>query len=53
MDRLAAEAGLALLERGGDFADGLILENAARAKAAQLATLDRGFGAPAAERALG
>jgi len=50
VDRLAAEAGLALLERGGDFADGVILDDAARAKAAQLATFDRGFGALAAER---
>lgn len=50
VDRLAAEAGLALLERGGDFADGVILDDAARTKAAQLVTFDRGFGALAGER---
>ena len=50
VDRLAAEAGLALLERGGDFADGVILDDAARTKAAHLVTFDRGFGALAGER---
>ena len=41
----AAEAGLALLDRGGDFADGVILHEAARAGAAHLVTFDRALGA--------
>ena len=44
-DRLAAEAGLASLERGGDFAEGVILLEADRAHADQLATFNRGFAA--------
>lgn len=47
LDRPAAEAGLALLERGGDFADGAILFDAARARASHLVTFDRSL----AERA--
>ncbi len=44
VDRVAAEAGIALLERGGDFADGVILFAAERAGAAQLVTFDRALG---------
>lgn len=40
-DRAAAEAGLRLLEAGGDFADGVILFEAGKAKAARLVTFDR------------
>ncbi len=42
-DRPLAEAGLTQLERGGDFADGVILLEAERAKAAQLVTFDQDF----------
>jgi len=42
-DRAAAESGLQLLAAGGDFADGVILYEAERAKAAKLATFDQGF----------
>jgi predicted nucleic-acid-binding protein len=41
VDRVAAEAGLALLDRGGDFADGVILHDAERAGAGHLVTFDR------------
>ena len=41
VDRPAAEAGLALLERGGDFADGVILYDAERAGAECLVTFDQ------------
>lgn len=41
LDRPATEAGLALLERGGDFADGVILFDAERAKANRLVTFDQ------------
>ena len=47
VDRLAVEAGLAVLERGGDFASGVILYDAARARAERLVTFDRAL----AERA--
>lgn len=40
-NRAAAEAGLRLLEAGGDFADGVILFEAGKAKAARLVTFDR------------
>jgi predicted nucleic-acid-binding protein len=43
VDRPLAEAGLAALERGGDFADGLILFEADRAKVDQLVTFDQQF----------
>jgi predicted nucleic-acid-binding protein len=43
LDRPATEAGLALLERGGDFADGVILFDAKRAQASRLVTFDRSF----------
>ena len=45
VDRPAAEAGLALLESGGDFADGVILFDAERAKATTLVTFDRALAA--------
>ncbi len=40
-DRPAAEAGLALLRDAGDFADGVILLEAGRARAGRLLTFDR------------
>lgn len=40
-NRAAAEAGLRLLEAGGDFADGVILFEADKAKVARLVTFDR------------
>ncbi len=40
-NRAAAEAGLRLLEADGDFADGVILFEAGKAKAARLVTFDR------------
>lgn len=40
-NRAAAEAGLRLLEAGGDFADGVILFEAGKAKATRLVTFDR------------
>jgi predicted nucleic-acid-binding protein len=43
VDRPLAEAGLAALERGGDFADGIILFEAERAKVDQLVTFDQQF----------
>src|SRR5207248_290923 len=43
LDRPAAEAGLATLARGGDFADGIILHEAERAKCPRIATFDREF----------
>jgi predicted nucleic-acid-binding protein len=46
VDRLVAEAGLLNLERGGDFADGIILFDADRAKVDQLVTFDRSFAEP-------
>lgn len=41
LDRPVAEAGLALLERGGDFADGVLVLDADRAKADRLLTFDQ------------
>lgn len=41
LDRPAVEAGLALLERGGDFADGVVLFDAKRARASRLVTFAR------------
>jgi predicted nucleic-acid-binding protein len=43
VDRPLAEAGLAALERGGDFADGIILFEAERTKVDQLVTFDQQF----------
>jgi predicted nucleic-acid-binding protein len=42
-DWLAADAGLQMLARGGDFADGVIEHDAVRAKCDRLATFDRRF----------
>lgn len=41
LDRPAAEVGLALLERDGDFADGVLVLDADRAKADRLLTFDQ------------
>ena len=43
LDRVAAEAGLSMLRRGGDFADGVVLHEAERAQCDHLVTFDRGF----------
>lgn len=42
-DRPAAEAGVRMLERGGDFADGVIAAVAARSGCDALVTFDRRF----------
>jgi predicted nucleic-acid-binding protein len=42
-DRPAAEAGLAMMLRGGDFADGVIAFDLDRHAAARIVTLDRDF----------
>ncbi len=42
-DRPAAEAGLALLRQGGDFADGIVDCEASRAKCRHVVTFDREF----------
>ncbi|HEX5325179.1 MAG TPA: type II toxin-antitoxin system VapC family toxin [Acetobacteraceae bacterium] len=47
MDRPAVEAGLAMLERGGDFADGVILFDAECARAGRLVTFDQSLAARA------
>lgn len=43
VDRPAAEAGLSTLARGGDFADGVILHEADRAKCGRIVTFDQEF----------
>ena len=43
IERPAARAGIAMLARGGDFADGVVRHEADRAKCDPLATFDRGF----------
>jgi predicted nucleic-acid-binding protein len=43
IERPAAQAGIAMLARGGDFADGVVRHEADRAKCDPLATFDRGF----------
>jgi predicted nucleic-acid-binding protein len=43
LDRPAAEAGLDLLRRGGDFADGVILHDAGRARCRRIVTFDGEF----------
>ena len=48
VDRPLAEAGLAALAAGGDFADGVILAEAARARCDRLLTFDRRFPATTA-----
>ena len=42
-DRAAAEAGLAVLRQGGDFADGIIQCEASRARCRHIVTFDRDF----------
>ena len=42
-DRVAAEAGLRMLDRGGDFADGVIEADAVRAKSQHVVTFDSDF----------
>lgn len=43
VDRPAAETGLDLLRRGGDFADGIIRYDADRARCRHIATFDQDF----------
>jgi len=43
IERPAAEAGIAILARGGDFADGIVRHEADRAKCDRLVTFDQGF----------
>ena len=43
LDRPAAEAGLAMLGRGGDFADSIIQHDARRARCRHVVTFDRAF----------
>jgi len=43
VDQPAVEAGLKMLERGGDFADGVIAHDSSRAKCHRLVTFDRDF----------
>jgi predicted nucleic-acid-binding protein len=43
VDRLAVESGLAILDGGGDFADGVIQAEAQRSGCDRLATFDRDF----------
>jgi len=43
LERPAAEAGIAMLARGGDFADGVVRHEADRAKCDRLVTFDQGF----------
>lgn len=43
VDRPAAEAGLRMLRRGGDFADGIVETEAIRARCHHLVTFDRAF----------
>lgn len=45
VDRPAVEAGLDLLDKGGDFADGCILHAANQARCESLLTFDRSFAA--------
>jgi predicted nucleic-acid-binding protein len=43
VDRPAAEAGLRMLRRGGDFADGVIQSDASRARCRHIVTFDQDF----------
>ena len=43
IDRPAAEAGIAMLTRGGDFADGVVRHEGDRGKCDRVVTFDRGF----------
>lgn len=45
LDRPAFEAGLQMLQAGGDFADGCVMFEAKRAKCDRLATFDQNFAA--------
>ena len=43
LDRPAADAGLAVMAKGGDFADGVMMHEATRLRCDQVITLDRAF----------
>jgi predicted nucleic-acid-binding protein len=43
LDRPAAEAGLRILARGGEFADGVIQSDASRARCRHIVTFDQDF----------
>ena len=43
IERPAAEAGIAMLARGGDFADGIVRREADGAKCERVVTFDQGF----------
>ena len=43
LDTAAASAGIAMMDRGGDFSDGVVLLEASRARCDQLLTFDRRF----------
>ncbi len=43
IERPAAEAGIAMLARGGDFADGVVRHEADRARCDRVVTFDQGF----------
>ncbi|MGH7061454.1 MAG: type II toxin-antitoxin system VapC family toxin [Stellaceae bacterium] len=43
IERPSAEAGIAMLARGGDFADGVVRYEADRANCGRLVTFDQGF----------
>ena len=43
IERPAAEAGLAMLARGGEFADGVVRHEADRARCDRVVTFDQGF----------
>ncbi len=43
VDRPSAEAGLRMLQHGGDFADGIVETDADRARCRHIVTLDREF----------
>ena len=43
IERPAAEAGISMLARGGDFADGVVRHEADRAKCNRVVTFDQGF----------
>ena len=43
IERPAAEAGIAMLARGGDFADGVVRHEADRARCDRVVTFDPGF----------
>jgi predicted nucleic-acid-binding protein len=51
-DRPAAEVGLELLRRGGDFADGIVLHDAEAKRCRHVATFDQAFADLLGDRAL-